>query len=276
MSRKKWLGIKLILLIFIFLTLFRISIFVIGSSTSRNTPFGGIIMNNIPLKEGEQKAFSNVEKIVVDVISLPIHIYEGDVTQVTVQDNSSVYGLGANSHNTLTQKDGVLSFKQAKRFSFLSIVRGNVLIEVPKGSTLEYDINNISGSIIIDAPSRDTLLATTISGSVKIRQGGERVFAKSTSGSVRIYSPFEDVSAKSISGSVNILANQDSKQVSGSSVSGSVKIQLKDVTGYDIDYSTTSGSVKDTYANIDYSKSGNTSYGDSSLKISASRVSGSI
>lgn len=276
MSRQKWLLIKLILLILIFIILGRISICVISSSTLKNTHFGGITMGNTPSIQGDKKSFSNIEKIVVDSISLPVHIYESDVTQVTVQDNSKVYILGTKSPNKLSQEDDVLSFKQGKQFSFLSITRGNIVIEVPRGSALEYDINNISGSIIHDAMSRDTLTATSISGSVKILQPGEKLFAKSTSGSVRIYSPFEDVSAKSISGSVQILANQDSKQISGSSVSGSVKIQLENVSGYTMDYSTTSGSVKDTYANIDYSKSGKTSYGDSSLKINASSISGSI
>lgn len=276
MSRKQWLLIKLVLLFFILITLFRISAFILGSSTTRNTPFRSILMKNIPLIEGEAKSFSSVEKIVVDAINLPIHIYESDVAKVTVTDNSQAYGLGTKKPNVLAQKDHVLSFKQGKRFSFLSFIRGNIIIEVPRGSTLEYDISNVSGSLIHDAISKNTLTTTSISGSIRIHQAGEKVFAKSTSGSIRIYSSFEDVKAQSVSGGVRILANQDSKQISGSSVSGSITIQLANVTGYEMDYSTTSGSVKDTYANIDYSKSGNASYGDSSLKINASSVSGSI
>lgn len=284
MSRKNWLLIKLILLSLIFVLLSRIII--VGNISIRGninvldkiriSIMGPSTLNNIPFKEGEEKSFSNVEKIVVDSISLPVHIYESDVAQVTVKDSSTVYGLGSKNPNTLSQENGTLSFKQKKRFPFLSIVRGNLVIEVPHGSTLEYDISNVSGSIIHDATSENTLKTTTVSGSIKIHQGGEKVFAKSTSGSVRIYSPFKDVSAKSVSGAVRILADQNSKQISGSSVSGSVTVQLENVSGYDMDYSTTSGSVKDTYSNIDYSKSGNASYGDSSLKISASSVSGSI
>ncbi|HHX62544.1 MAG TPA: DUF4097 domain-containing protein [Epulopiscium sp.] len=233
-------------------------------------------MKNAPLIEGEVKSFSGVEKIVVDAISLPIHIYESDVATVTVTDNSQAYGLSTSKPNMLSQKGHVLSFKQGKPLSFLSIATGNIIIEVPRGSTLEYDINNISGSLIHDAISKNTLTATSISGSIRIHQAGEKVFAKSTSGSVRIYSSFEDVEAKSVSGSVRILANQDSKQILGSSISGSVRIQLENVSGYTMDYSTTSASVKDTYANTAYSKSGKTAYGDSSLKINASSVSGSI
>lgn len=278
MNRKQWLLIKLILLFFILIILGRIII--VGNinilDEIRISITGPSSFNNTHLDEGEEKSFSNVEKIMVDSISLPVHIYESDVAKVTVRDNSTSHGLGSKNPNTLSQKGGVLSFKQKKRFSFLSIVRGGLIIEVPRGSILEYDISNISGSIIHDAISKDTLRATTVSGSIKIHQGNEKVFAKSTSGSIRIYSSFEDVKAQSVSGGVQILANQDSKQISGSSVSGSVTIQLANVTGYEMDYSTTSGSVKDTYANIDYSKSGNASYGDSSLKINASSVSGSI
>lgn len=266
MNRKQWLIIKLILLVLIFSMFIGIAISAINYSKS----------SGMPIVEGEKQSFSDIDKIVIESISLPVHIYESDVTQVTVMDNSKAYGLGTSKPNRLSQESSTLSFKQGKRISFLSFVMGDLVIEVPRGSVLEYDIENISGSITHDARSTGTLKVSSISGSVKVHQIGDKVFAKSTSGSVRIYATFEEVSAESISGSVRVMANQDSRQILGSSVSGSVSIQLENVSGYEIDYSTTSGSVKDTYTNIDYSKSGMITQGDSILKINASSVSGSI
>lgn len=276
MSRKQWLIVKLILLIFILIMLSRISIRMIKHSGSSENKFGFNLNNSMPIEEGEKKSFSKVDKIVVDSISLPVRIYESDVSEVTLQDNSTRYGLGNRKPNRISHKDGILIFEQRKQFSFLSFVKGNLIIEVPRGSTLEYDIESISGSINHDAVSKGTLRAETISGSIKIQQGGEEIFAESVSGAMRIYSAFEEVSAESVSGSINIIANQDTKEISGSSVSGSILVQLEKVSGYKMDYSTISGRVKDMYSNINYSKSGTGENGDSSLRINASSISGSI
>lgn len=263
MNRKTILVIKLILLILVFVTLGIIAL-----------NFSGI--KSMAIIEGQERTFSGVEKIVVEAISLPIKVYESDVAQVTIKDNTKEYGLKNAKPNTMEQKGDVVTLKQGKSRSFLSYVIGEFVIEVPRGSILEYDVSSISGSIDHDAISKDMLIATSVSGSVRIHQEGQKALMKSTSGSVRIHSPFEEIKASSVSGSVYVVANKESKQILASSVSGSVRIQLENVTGYDFDYSTTSGSVKDSYENLDYSKSGFSKMGDSSLKITASSVSGSI
>ncbi|HHX60249.1 MAG TPA: DUF4097 domain-containing protein [Epulopiscium sp.] len=276
MSRKQWLMVKLMLLSFIFIMLCFISMTVMNPSRPGDPKFRFNKANSMPSETGEKKAFSAVDKIVIDAISLPVEIYESDVAEVTLQDNSQIYGLGKGKPNKIFYNDGTLGFEQSKKISFLSHVRGNIIIEVPRGSVLEYDLGNVSGNINHNAVSRGTLRAETISGSIKIYQRGEKVSAESVSGSVRIYAPYEEARGESVSGSISLIANQDSKEVSGFSVSGSIKIQLEKVLGYEMDYSTTSGSVKDTYSNIDYSKSGKSENGDSSLKINAVSVSGSI
>lgn len=263
MKTNKGLLTKLILLILLFFIIGIGTLYYVGSQGTN-------------VVEGEERTFSGVEKVVVDSINLSVKIYESDVAQVTVQYNAKVYGLNAGKSNRIDQAGGVVTVKQEKVGSFLSYVSGSIVVEVPRGSVLEYDINTISGSVEHDALSRGTFKATSISGTISIRQGGEKVLAKTTSGTVLVYSAFEEMSAKSTSGSVLIIANQDSKKVITSSVSGSVKIQLDSVLGYDMDYSTTSGSVKDAYRNMWLSKEGNTTSGDSSLKIDVSSVSGSI
>lgn len=72
------------------------------------------------------------------------------------------------------------------------------------------------------------------------------------------------------------MANQVSKQIVSSAISGSTSIQLENVSSYEFDYSTTSGSIKDTYEGTKFSKLGSSTQGDSSLKMNVSSISGSI
>lgn len=263
MNRKNWLTIKLILLILI---LFLMGIIALNMTS----------LKTLTAVEGEERVFSNVEKIVVESISLSVEIVETESKTVTIKDNSKGYGLRAGKPNTIHQDGGIVTFKQGKGISFLSFVTGNVVVEVPRGSLIEYDLNSISGSIDHDAKSHETLYATSISGGIKLHQGGEKARVETTSGSVRIHGPFEKVTAESVSGSIRLIADEDSKEVLVSAISGSIGIQLDNVSDYSIMYSTTSGRVKDTYNNIEYSKSGHITRDDSSLEINASTISGSI
>lgn len=263
MKTNKGLLTKLILLILVFFIIGIGTLYYVGSQSTN-------------VVEEEERTFSGVEKVVVDSINLSVKIYESDVEQVTVQHNAKVRGLTTGKSNKIEQVGGVLTVKQEKAGFFFSYISGSIVVEIPEGSVLEYDINTISGNIDHDGIGRNTLTAVSISGEISIHQGGEKALVKSNSGSVKIHAPFEELSAKSISGSVSVVADQDSKIVTTSSVSGSVKIQLDSVLGYNMDYSTTSGSVKDTYRNMGFSKSGNATNGDSSLKIDASSISGSI
>lgn len=266
MTRKNWLGVKLLVL-----TLILVSV---AGLAFQFTVFNRIASNI--LGNTETSTFTDVDRIEVKLLSVSIQIVESNVLEVTVKDNVSSRGLGDDHPIIISDKDGVLSIKQRKSRPFLSLITGEVVVEVPKGSMLKYNINNISGSIDHDAASGDTLTATSISGSVNIHHGGEKAYLKSTSGSVRVYEAFEELSASSVSGSVQVRADEISNSLTASSVSGSVGIMLERVAGYSMNYSTTSGSVTDKYENEKYPKSGNMTTGDGSLNIHASTVSGSI
>ncbi len=263
MNRKKWLSIKLILLLLIF--------FVASVGT-----FNYVSSKSQTSTNQEEKLFTDVEKIVVESVSLSVNIYESDVQKVTIKDNSKTYGLSNKTDNIIEEKGGVVLVKQGRNVSFLSFVTGEFIIEVPKGSFIEYDINSISGKIDHNALSEDTLRVTSISGAIRIHQGCEKVLVETTSGSVKIYEPFQELNISSVSGSVRIVADQDTNQILTSTISGSTSIQLEDVSGYNMDYSTTSGSVQDVYEDTDHSKEGSVTTGDSSLKINSSSTSGSI
>lgn len=282
MNRKTWLRLKLILLILVFLILclFTGRFLACMSAPSGWTLFGNrhprSFMQASRPSQVPAQTFDKVDKIIIQSASLPVSIYESDVETVTVRDHSRTFGLRLKSANTVTEEDGILSIRQGRQISLLSITTGNFEVEVPRGTALEYEIKNVSGSVYHDAPSKEELKVTSVSGSIRILQGGEKANVKSTSGSIRIYEPFKELTAKSTSGSVRATADGTSVRMNCSTTSGSVKIRLRQAPGYELTYSTVSGSVKDTYSDTSYSKSGSILSGDGSVKIDASSVSGSV
>ena len=276
MSRKQWLSVKLVLLTAILVMTAIIGVKMFDSSSPSGFDFGFHMDKGMPIEVGQKKAFLNVEKVIVETINLPVHIYESDVAQVTIQDNTTVYGIGPGKPNLISHQDGVLAFKQVKQKSFMTLVKGHVIVEVPKGSSLNYQLGSISGDISHNALSKENLKVQTISGTIEIRQKGEEVSAESISGAVRIYEAFEEVSADTISGSISLVADQGTKEISGSSISGSIKIMLNKVSGYEMNYSTVSSQVEDVYSQTNYSKSGKGKTGDGSLSIDVETISGSI
>lgn len=263
MTRKRYLGIKLVILSILFVV---ISIFSIN--IGKYSFFEETIV--------EEKVFTDVEKIQVDLMSFSVDVVESDVENVTVKNTTRQFGLKPGNTIIIQEDDKIVRIFQEKKSSFLFFSTGSIVIEVPKNKILEYGINNVSGSIDHNAKSKNLISAISISGSVRIHQGGESAFVESVSGSVKTYASFVDLRANSISGSVRAFADSNSKQVDISSISGSVGVQLENVSGYDMTYSTTSGSVRDDYKATKYPKSGHVQEGDALLRINASTVSGSI
>ena len=142
---------------------------------------------------------------------------------------------------------------------------------------MSFTMSSLSGSISLNAKSLNSDLST-ISGSIKVYRGGLSLTAGSTSGSVKVFEAFEKVSASSVSGSIKIRANDGTISVGAETVSGSIKVMLPPSAGYELSYSTTSGSVKDEYRGKSFDKEGTASFGSdgANIKINASSISGSI
>ena len=271
MDRKKYLSIKLVIMVVILL---------IVSVMAFN--FSGLGTTQTP-ETNKQQSFSNVDKIIVESLSLNVKIVEGPVDKVRVTDSSKFVGFKNREPNIIVQEGKTLKIKQRKGGFFLSFVTGNIVIEVPPltpmTTNIIYDISNVSGDIDFDAFSKDQLNLKTVSGSIKVyEKNGEKIDAKTTSGSIEIRSPFGKIKTKSVSGNIKLFGGLGSKEIESSTVSGSIKIQTRKdhVTGIDFNYKSTTGNVENTYTNTEYGKSGNITEGDSSLKIEAKSVSGSI
>lgn len=267
---KMSLTIKLIVLIVLLVLVCAIAVQLIFGGWGSLFNFNNNNKGSLVLSE----SFEGVTSLDVDVSSYSVEVVTHKKDNVTV-DFYRV-GLGTMDEPTVDMMNGVLTIKEPTRLVRVQLGYGKIVISVPESSRLAYDLRSTSGSVKLDACS-STAELKSVSGSVKVYQPGETLNADSTSGSVKAYSPFKEIDAHSTSGSVRVVADAQTAYVYASSTSGSVKIALENVSGYTLDYKSTSGSTKDSYRDFSYgSGHGNTAWGDESLEIKASSVSGSV
>ncbi len=265
------LVIKLIVLIILLIVFIGVAIGLVSYFAFNNHTSGGLLNHEGGTPTAEAQSFSDVQEIIIDVASLDIKIIETNSDKVTLYDNSHSYGfvIGVRGQNTISQNGGILRFKQANSIgiNFGFGMRGDILVEVPKGSLIEYKLNNVANNIELDAPSKDTLEINSVSGTIEILQGGEDLKINTVSGRTEVFEPFETVKVNSVSGSVYSVANVDSEYVRLDTVSGRSVVEIDGVSGYETSLDSLSGSVNDSYG---LNGNGN------DLDIEVSSVSGSI
>ncbi len=218
--------------------------------------------------------FDGVTSLNVGAASFSVEVITHDRDVVTVD----FYRIGfcTAAEPVVDMKNGVLSVKESKQMFGIHLGSGKIVISVPADSVLAYGLHSTSGSVKLDARS-STAELNSVSGSVKVYQPGDILKASSTSGSVKAYAPFKEIDAHSISGSVKVVADAQTVSILASSTSGAVNVALENVSGYTLDYKSTSGTTKDGYHDFSYGGGrGNAAWGDESLEIKASSISGSI
>lgn len=229
-------------------------------------------MMNLNEKLQDTGSYHNIENIDVSAISSSVSIeeYDGSTTEY------EFFSFTDKSNPTVEVNGNTLRIEQKMRIG-VEFFGSRIVIRVPKNDTLSYNTKTVSGSISLNAKSKDADLET-VSGSIKVYLGGESIAANTTSGSVKIQQPFKNIDLSTVSGSIKAVTDKNTKVVSADTTSGSVKISLPSDCDYTLNYSTTSGSVRDDYHGISFDKRGSTTYGnkDNAMTISASTVSGSI
>lgn len=266
MSRKTLLIIKLALYIFLFLLVLALSAQILWKGWSPMTFSGsGKLVSS--------EHFTDVTSVQIGASSYSIEVTEHDDPDTIV----SFYrvGLGSAAEPDVILENGTLQISEQGVIIGLHLGGGRIVVQVPRGSKLPYALSSVSGSIHLDAVSTTAKLHS-ISGSLKAYQAGGKLIADTTSGSIKLYKPFVSIDAQSTSGSIKAAANAETEKMLARSVSGSVKLALRDVPGYQLTYRSVSGSVKDEYHGISYGKSGSAPWGDGSLVIDAKTTSGSI
>lgn len=271
MSQKTSLIVRLILMIILFLLVLMLAVQVVGKGWGFMS-FSG---------SGElvySKHYDDVTSIQADTASYALEVVEHDGSDVVAEFYRM--GFGSVKDPTMEQQDGILSIRETETPLGIHFGSGKVILRVPKGSALPYRLHTASGSVRLGAASIEAVLQT-VSGSIKVYQGGDLLTAETTSGSVKVYKPFDRLDIKTISGSIKAVADGGTTDVQMKSVSGSVKLKLDGVSGYTMEYSTVSGSVKNEYPAMEYNygayhKHGTAVWSDGSLPIRAETTSGSI
>lgn len=177
-------------------------------------------------------ASTNITKLNIEEASTGLRIEEGDVKTVTVK-----YSKDHDDEYEIIEKNGELSLIRHNQFH-ISFQFGptedlSTVVTVPKGTKLNADIKNQSGSIRMSLLSFDELNVNNQSGSIRI----ENVSA-------------ENASVRNSSGSIT-LENVTAQKVYAHGHSGSINLYGVKADSFDI----TNGSGSINLENIDASKS---------------------
>ena len=261
MNRKTYLVLKLVLLILLFCLLLGLAAFFLLRGFLPGSGYGKLRVSAV---------FDDVETVAVDSGACAVEVLEGAGDSLTVAYYQSGFlpsdpPQWEQTENTLTvtsQSRGILS-------------GGRIVLWVPAGDPLNYQIQTASGSVRLDMPSRETEITTT-TGSAKVCQGGNRLTVSTKTGSIKVYEPFQDQSLETKTGSIKTTADQNSVSCRAGTNTGSVKVALEGVTGYTFTYDVSVGSVKDAYQNISYDRQGVSTWGDGSLILEAESDTGSV
>lgn len=267
MRNKGALIVKLALLFLV------LAILVFAAFKLVNSSFIGIFNFGLSKELVESKSFSGITDIELSVVTESVTVEEYDGSETLYE----YYSTSSKNAPVVEQSGATLKVTQTVERRLQSISRSNITIKVPRGQAASFTLSALSGSLSLNAKSLIADLST-ISGSIKVYRGGLSLTAGTTSGSIRVFEAFEKVSASSVSGSIKIRANDSTSSVSAETVSGSIKVMLPPSAGYELHYSTTTGSVKDEYRGKSFEKEGTASFGSdgANIIINASSISGSI
>lgn len=235
---------------------------------------------NLNILEGDavvDGSYNGVKTVKVDVLTCAVRVNTHGESDVKVEIRKTGFGLSDKNRPSVKQTADELIITQPKLMMSAMTSGYIVYISVPETSRLDYELNTASGSLRLNAPSENASV-TSASGSIKINAPAVNASARSVSGSVEIDAgeSARSVSAESASGAVRISVGGKAATVRAATVSGAIRLEIPESSGYTMDYSTVSGSVKDAMRGASYKKSGVATQGGGEIKISANSVSGSI
>lgn len=266
MSRKTVLIVKLVVLCVLFALVSAVAwrVVVKGWGEMRIANGSGELISS--------ETYAAVDAVEVDIKSANVEVLPHNEDTVLVEIYRSGISMGPDPVSCLT--GSTVHVTQALGIG-IHLGGGKILIYVPADRVMDYSLQTISGTIALQAPSKSALLHT-VSGSVRATGGGASIDASTVSGSIRINAPYETVVCKTTSGSIRTSADAATQSITASSVSGSVRVRMDDVSGYRMRYSNVSGSVRDEYHDLRYEKKGESVWGDESLSLDLRSTSGSI
>ncbi len=279
MSRKNLLYIKIALLVvlLIFVILMATAMFTNWAFLHGGTFFGATVI------DGEGSGVASVEQEYDGIKEIEIYVYSIDVIvnktqtdKVKLIDNTNENGVltaGTNKQNTVRVSGDKLYFEQWSNAwgntqnvfntqgGGLNIITtngfgcavnssdigGEIILEVPSDTKIEYIINSVSGNVELDAIYDSELELNTVSGNVKVINGGEDIDVDTVSGKVEIYDPFENIKLNAVSADMYVVADENTQKVSSNSVSGDLNVKLQGNVNCDVNIDSLSGDIVNQY-----------------------------
>ncbi len=250
MSRKTYLYFKIIGLSVLLISIVIGAMFIFNS---KNLLFGFVPFNIStgnaePLEEPEIFYFDDIDKINIELATIPVIIVEKDIDQIKVTSTINVEGTGPRLENPIYKSNNTLHVKQEITMGVYSSA-GELLIEVPNGIELDYELNLVSEDLYIDA---------------KINKLELNVVSLEA----KIYQAAKDIKINDVSGSIYLVANEDTKDIDINTVSSDINIQVEGSNSFNIDNESISGDIENNY--------GNNNEAINEIDISVNSVSGDV
>lgn len=200
---------------------------------------------------------------------------KGDTVYVSVKKQQSA----ANFFKSMACPDIVLKIAVPTTFEKLTAhtMSGNINVRDMKADRFEF--NTMSGDVSLkNIELNSEMTGKTMSGDLVAKDiNSKELSLGSISGDCKMCGNADKVKISTVSGDAEINVN-GVKSVYVTTVSGDSEIRLSDATGFSAGVKTTSGDInmsfKDTKVNE--ARSGQYSFGDGSVSINASTVSGDI
>lgn len=204
----------------------------------------------------------------------PKALVKDGVLYITQKSNRSFWGSFGNGYVEVIVPSSVM-----KREDFIiqaSSVSGSVSISDCAADKIGF--SSTSGSIRGSNLRTPTLKASSVSGSVKMENCDVQALeVKSTSGSVSFSGSCDFVTAASVSGSVKVRSSTMlTRDSTLKSMSGSVHLYIPNNDGFIMDYSSMSGSARNSFNGLDSKKSGKNKYGNGGITLNLESMSGSV
>ncbi len=251
MNERKYLITKLVLsIIALIVVLSLIAIFFFSKNSRINIPFiNGFIysssFNGEEINVNEDYSVSDINEISTSTAGIDLEIKEHDKDTVIFNFSSS------NATIQYKQSDNTLYIEEIVPRFFNSISSdGTLTIYVPENSSYDYELNNVSGDVIIEARYINDIEIDSVSGDLKMYSTANSLDVNNVSGLVYSYSPINDVDINTVSGDIYITADKNTTDIEADSVSGSLTVNKIENLNFSIEFESLSGDIHYTEDNI--------------------------
>ena len=135
----------------------------------------------------------------------------------------------------------------------------------------DLEVDTVSGGITLDQIKVNLIDTHTTSGSIKLYEVvAEEIENATTSGDIEVKGTCNYLKNNTTSGRLKIKLDEMSKEISASSVSGNVNLEIPENNGFELKYSTVSGDLKSEFELDEYI------YKDRNAKITVKTTSGDL